>query len=302
MTAGTRALGGAGWDWNGCCPISSVRKAISAWAIRSMAPRGRLKVSDAHHPATEISRAFLLALQAVGVPYTADFNGGDERGAGFLQSTTYRGRRWSSAKAFMQPLLSDRRLTVKFRAQVLKVITKAIGPLASSMRKRENGRARSRPFASNEIVLCAGSFISPKILMLSGDRAGRRVATLGIEIKSDLPGVGQNMQDHNDASLFVETKENYGYSGEDRGLRMLRNGFAVCALRLWPGRHRPVPRSRHSSTLMISRRVRRYSSTAWERFTPSADRPKPPPGDDLIANLVAPKSRGEMRLRFSGPQ
>ena len=79
--------------------------------------------------------------------------------------------------------------------------------------------------ASAEIILCAGAFISPKILMLSGIGPADHLKRHRIEITSDLAGVGKNMQDHNDASLLVETAANYGYSGEDKGLRMLRNGL-----------------------------------------------------------------------------
>jgi choline dehydrogenase len=137
--------------------------------------------------------------------------------------------------------------------------------------------------------------------MLSGVGSADELRRFGIEVKSNLPGVGQNMQDHNDASLFVETKENYGYSGEDRGLRMLRNGLQYTLFGSGPvsSTGSEVTAFVDPNDLSALPTIQFY---CMGTIYPSAERPNPPPGMTLIANLVAPKSRGHMRLRSADPK
>jgi len=136
--------------------------------------------------------------------------------------------------------------------------------------------------------------------MLSGIGPADDLKRHRIEITSDLAGVGKNMQDHNDASLLVETVANYGYSGEDKGLRMLRNGLQY--LMFGSG---PVASTGSEVTAFLD--PKDFSAPPTIQFYcmgtiyPSPDRQHPPPGMTLIANLVGPKSRGQMCLRSADP-
>ncbi len=218
-----KSVGGVGWGWSDILPHFIRQEGNQRLGAPLHGVDGPLKVSDAHHPPTDISRAFLVTLQEMGLPFTPDVNCGDERGATYIQSTTYRGTRCSAAKAFIEPCAQDKRLTVKFNSAALRIVIqrgRAIG-----VEYADSAGRKFVAMASREIILTAGAFITPKLLMLSGIGPAEELRKHGIHVLVDLSGVGQNMQDHNDASLIIETKYNYGYSGEDRGLRMLINGL-----------------------------------------------------------------------------
>jgi len=295
-----KALGGAGWSWKDMLPHFIGQEGNQRLGSPLHGTDGPLKVSDAHHPPNEISRAFLLALQAEGIPYTADFNDGDERGGGYIQSTTFRGQRCSAAKAFIEPLRSDPRLTIKFNSPALRLVlegNRAIGVEHAI----SGGRGTEVARAANEIILCAGGLISPKLLMLSGIGCASELRTHNISVVSHLPGVGQNLQDHNDTHILVETTANFGYSGEDRGLRMLANGMQY--LLFGSG---PVASTGSEVTAFLD--PVDYSKPPKVQFYcvgaiyDSSSQVSPATGITLSAALVAPKSRGSVTIRSGDPE
>ena len=294
-----KAIGDLGWGWADILPHFVRQEGNQRLGAPLHGVHGPLKVSDAHHPPTDISRAFLLTLQEMGLPFTPDVNGGDERGATFIQSTTFRGRRCSSAKAFIEPLERDKRLTIKFNSPALRIIIergRAIG-----VEYADAGGGRGTASARCEIILTAGAFISPKLLMLSGIGPAPELRKHGIDVVVDLAGVGQNMQDHNDASLIVETKGNYGYSGEDRGLRLLTNGLQYLLFNSGP------VTSTGSEVTAFLNPLSLGSDPTIQLYCVPKILQMPgggmcPPGATLMANLIAPKSRGSMRLRSADPR
>ncbi len=308
-TRGTRAdydgwnaslAGAGGWSWDDLLPHFIKQEGNQRLGLPSHGTDGPLRVSDAHHPTTEASRAFLLSLQAMGLPYAQDINAGDERGSTYIQSTTYRGRRCSAAAAFIAPLLNDARLTIAFRSRVRRIIfsaERAIG--VEYVTAGENSTKQA--FASGEIILTAGALISPKLLMLSGVGPSAELRKHGIDVVADLSGVGRNLQDHNDARMPVCTNGNFGYSGEDRGLRALLNGLQYLLFRSGPvcstgsevtAFHNPLQPGANPTIQFYCMGVIYPSAT---------HRGKPPVGVTLIANLVAPKSRGRVTLRSANP-
>ena len=294
-----KMIGGLGWGWADILPHFIRQEGNQRLGAPLHGVHGPLKVSDAHHPPTDISRAFLLTLQEMGLPFTPDVNGGDERGATFIQSTTFRGRRCSSAKAFIEPLTHDKRLTIKFNSPALRIITE--GGRASGVEYADAGGGRATAAARCEILLTAGAFISPKLLMLSGIGPAAELRKLGIDVLVDLAGVGQNMQDHNDASLIVETKDNYGYSGEDRGLRLFKNGLQYLLFKSGP-----VTSTGSEVTAFLNPLSLDSDPTIQFYCVPKIlQMPGAgvcPSGATLMANLVAPMSRGCMRLRSADPR
>ncbi|NPT53064.1 GMC family oxidoreductase [Paraburkholderia elongata] len=293
------ALGGVGWGWDDLLPHFIRQEGNQRLGAPFHGVDGPLKVSDAHHPPTRISRAFLLTLQEMGIPFTPDVNAGDERGATFIQSTTYFGRRCSAAEAFIAPLKGNPRLKIKFRSPALRILFE--GDRAVGVEFSDQGKGVARAFARQEVVLAAGAFISPKLLMLSGIGPAADLSRLGIDVKVDLPGVGQNMQDHNDASIAVQTTANFGFSGEDRGRRMLANGLQYLLFRSGP------VASTGSEVTAFLNPLSPGSAPTIQLYCVGTLYPEPgnkrrqPPGATLIANLVAPKSRGAMRLRSADP-
>ena len=307
-TRGTRAdydrwdhaIGGCGWAWADLLPHFVRLEANQRLGAPYHGTSGPLKVSDAHHPMTDVSRACLLALQELGIPFTPDINAGDERGATCIQSTTYHGERWSAARAFIAPLANDPRLTIKYRSPGVRILfegTRAVGVQYGV----DGTRRTTQAFANHEIILTAGAFVSPKLLMLSGVGPAPHLAAHGIDVRVDLAGVGQNMQDHNDATLAVSTDQNYGYSGEDRGWRMVVNGLQYLLFKSGPvtSTGSEVTAFFNPEDLAGEPTVQLYCMGTL--YPTPGSRKAPPPGATLFANLIAPKSRGSMRLRSSDP-
>jgi choline dehydrogenase len=135
----------------------------------------------------------LDAAGEIGIPKTADFNSGDNEGAGYFHVNQKRGRRWSAARGFLKPALQRSNLRLETGVLVHKVVVEngqAIGVRFS--RGGDTFEAR----AGGEVILCAGAIGSPHLLQLSGIGPGEWLAPLDIPVLLDRPGVGRNLQDH----------------------------------------------------------------------------------------------------------
>jgi choline dehydrogenase len=191
---------------------------------------GPWKVSDQAY-VCDLSRAFLLAAQGIGLPFNPDFNGVTQRGVGIYQINARKGRRCSASGAFLHPAMKTGRITVKTGVLVLAVILE--GGRATGVRYREGSETREAR-ATSEVVLAAGALATPKILMLSGIGPAARLARHGIGIRVDLPGVGRNLQDHTETPVLAFCNGRHGYFGHDRGFRQFRNGLEYLVNRSGP--------------------------------------------------------------------
>jgi choline dehydrogenase len=194
------AQGNAGWSFRDLLPyfIKSERNQRGASAFHG--DRGPLAVSDigAPHPLIE---AFIAGARQIGVPRTDDFNGAQQEGAGYYQLTTWKGLRCSTAVAYLKPARSRSNLVVKTEAHVLKLESK--GKRVVGVHYRHQGENRLS-MARSEVLLCAGAIQSPQILQLSGIGPAALLKRHGIELVHDLPGVGENLQDHLQVRLIYE--------------------------------------------------------------------------------------------------
>ena len=129
----------------------------------------------------------------IGIPRIDDFNGGDNEGAAYFQVNQKKGVRWHAAKAFLKPIMERGNLTVITRAQTERLILD--GKRVTGVQFRQ-GRELKQASAHAEVILSAGAIGSPQILQLSGIGPGSLFTEHGIEIKHELPGVGENLQDH----------------------------------------------------------------------------------------------------------
>ncbi|MDG4674943.1 GMC family oxidoreductase N-terminal domain-containing protein [Shinella sp. 838] len=170
----------------------------------------------------EMARWFVQALQAQGEPFNPDFNGPTQRGAGYFQFTYNKGQRISAAYAFIEPLKDDPNLTLKLEASVHKIIIEN-GRAVGVIYKDRTGVHKVR--ADGDVIVSSGAYVTPKILMLSGLGPAAHLAEHGIDVVADLPGVGQNLNDHPDVSIVARANGPYGYFGQDRGWNMIRNGL-----------------------------------------------------------------------------
>jgi choline dehydrogenase len=163
---------------------------------------GAVNVADSRSKIA-IGKAFINAAHAAGYQLNDDFNGAQQEGIGFYQLTQKHGQRHSAASAFLTPNLARANLTIITGVLVEKIIIehkKAIG--VSFKRKGKLQQIN----ANNEILLSAGAFNSPQLLMLSGVGPKHELAQHAITMIHELPGVGQNLQDHVDIMVVNQTK------------------------------------------------------------------------------------------------
>lgn len=212
---------GAPWDWP--TVLAHFRRLEGNARILNdlHGPDGPLQVTDPGY-IDDISRWFVQSVQAKGEPFTSDFNGESQRGAGFFQFMNARGRRSSSAYAFIEPLKSDPRLTLKLQARVQRIAIengRATGVTWADATGSHTTRARA------DIVVTAGALVTPKLLMLSGIGPADHLAATGVPVVLDAPGVGQNLVDHPEVPVIAVANGPYGYYRQGTGWRMLWNGL-----------------------------------------------------------------------------
>jgi choline dehydrogenase len=187
-----RAGGADGWGYGDVLPYFIRAEANSRLGAPFHGTHGPLHVEDPvyRHPLTE---AWVESATAAGLAYTPDFNGVDQLGAGFFQTTTHRRRRWSTADAYLRPALARPNLTVRTGVVVDRVAVRR--RRAVGVRYRDAaGVAEVR--ADTEALLCAGTIASPQLLLRSGIGPADHLRGHGMAVTADLPGVGANLQDH----------------------------------------------------------------------------------------------------------
>jgi choline dehydrogenase len=186
------ALGNRGWAWDSVLPYFVKSEGNQRGASEFHGGGGPLKVSDigARDPLID---AFIAGAEEIGVPHTDDFNGPTQEGAGYFQLTTWKGWRCSTAKAYLGPARHRANLRIETGAFASGVIMD--GRRAVGVRWRQGGELRSARAAA-EVLLSAGSIQSPQLLQLSGIGPAALLGAHGIGVVHDVPGVGENLQDH----------------------------------------------------------------------------------------------------------
>ncbi|MEX2582829.1 MAG: GMC family oxidoreductase N-terminal domain-containing protein [Gemmatimonadota bacterium] len=190
---GWAAMGCTGWDHRSVLP--HFLKSEDQQRFRDgpdHARGGPLTVCDQRSINT-LSTAFVRAAQELGFRRNDDFNSEEQEGFGFYQVTQRDGRRWSAARAFLRPAVSRANLEVWTGAHARRVVIEA--GRAVGIELRRDGVLHSVG-VSREIILSAGAFGSPHLLMLSGIGSAAHLRQHDIDVVVDLPGVGENLQDH----------------------------------------------------------------------------------------------------------
>ena len=179
------------WDYAHCLP----------YFIRF---ESRLKGADQYHGASgplylttpkcenPLFDAFFKAVQEAGYPVTEDVNGYQQEGFSSFDRTCYRGRRWNAARAYVHPVKNRANLKVVCQALTTKILFQ--GKKATGV-EFVKGK-KTVKVSGGEIICCGGSINSPQLLQLSGVGNADELSALGIDVVQDLPGVGENLQDH----------------------------------------------------------------------------------------------------------
>lgn len=187
-----RQAGNPGWGWDDVLPLfrRSERHYEAACALHGDAGELRVEKQRLSWP---ILDAVAEAAQEMGLPACPDFNCGDNEGVGYFPVTQRRGIRWNARKAFLDPVRGRPNLRIETDAQVLRLVLE--GRRVTGLDFRQHGIVR-RARVRGEMILSAGAINSPALLELSGIGQAERLAALGIAPVHDLPGVGENLQDH----------------------------------------------------------------------------------------------------------
>lgn len=186
------SLGNPGWAYDDVLPYFKKAEHQERGASHYHGTKGPLNVADLVevHP---LSHAFMLAAQEIGIPANPDFNGADQVGVGPYQVTQKNGRRHSTAAAYLKPVMHRPNLTVQTRCHVSHLLIedkRVVG--AAYLYNGQKHEVR----VHREVILCGGAVNSPQLLLLSGIGPAAHLKALGIDVVHDLPGVGENLQDH----------------------------------------------------------------------------------------------------------
>lgn len=197
------ARGATGWDFRSVLPHFKRLERYSGGESEYRGASGEQPVSDLRmdHP---YCRAWVEAGVQYGLPRNPDFNAASTYGVGAYQLTIHNGWRASAATSFLAPARSRPNLAVRTGAHVTRVLLN--GTVAEGVEWLENGRVQ-RAYAAREVILAAGALQSPQILQLSGIGPAELLARHGIRVVVDLPGVGENLQDHYQARTIVRLKK-----------------------------------------------------------------------------------------------
>ncbi len=210
-----------GWRYQDVLPVfkrqETNRQFDNAYHGRS----GRLVVDgpSAPHP---VSARLIAAAVSAGVPETDDFNGAQQEGTGWYQVTASAGRRQSAAYCFLRPELARDSLTVLTGQSAQRVQVENRRAVAVEAKDCDGGNVLIR--AAKQIILAAGSFQTPKLLMLSGIGPRDELDRHGIDIVHEADEVGRNYQDHVGAPVTRRLTGAVGLHGADKGLKALKHG------------------------------------------------------------------------------
>ena len=299
---GWAALGNPGWSHAEVLPyFKRSEKRISLRADPDYRGRaGLMPITDPdwRHPLCE---AFIASARAAGLADNPDYNGAFQEGTGYYQRSIRNGWRVSAARAFLSPAMRRKNLTVLTDGRVIKVLfdgRRAIGVTITGGPDQVLANMKAR----REVILCGGAINTPVLLMLSGIGEPGQLQAAGIEVAHALPGVGRNLQDHyvvrSHSRVRGVTTLNDLWRGWRRGLETARwwlrrpssiasgPSVAYAFLRSGPGVDRP---------------------DLQFHFSPGNFRDDVPglldtqPGMTLGAQLLRPRSRGQVRLASARP-
>jgi choline dehydrogenase len=293
------ALGNAGWSYDDVLPYFIKSESNQRGASKYHGANGPMAVSDIGEK-NELIEAFIAGAAQMGVPTTDDFNAAQQEGAGYYQLNTHKGWRCSTATAYLAPARKRQNLKIKTNAHATGILIE--NGRAVGVRYRQNGvekTCRSRA----EVLLSAGAIHSPQLLQLSGIGPAPLLSDLGIPVLHNLPGVGENLQDHLQIRLIFECTQpittndamNSWWGQAKMGLQWLLHRSGPLAVGINQGgcfmRALPHPDKRPDTQFHVA--------------TLSADmaggKVHPFSGFTMSVCQLRPESRGHIRIRSADP-
>ncbi len=291
---GWRESGCPGWGYEDVLPYFKRAENNERGPSEVHGAGGPLNVADQRSP-RPLTRRFLEAAQAAGIPANPDINSPEQDGVSMTQVTQRNGRRWSCADAYLRPAMKRPNLTVRTGAQVLGIVFE--GERAAGIRWRDSRGREAIARAAREVVLSAGAIGSPQILMVSGIGPAGHLGESGVSVRVDLPGVGENLQDHPFVLLNYEATEPESLADAEKPKALLEwamrrsgpltsnVGEAMAFIRTRPGLPAADVQLLFGPAYFHDHGFDTYEDHAFV----------------LGAVLVSPRARGRLRLRSSDP-
>jgi choline dehydrogenase len=290
-------LGGkSGWSFKDMLPHFKAMECNHSFNNFWHGVGGPLHVSDTGAKC-QISEDYVLAVQGLGIPFNPDFNGAQQQGVGTMQYTTWNKRRWNGVEAFLSEIKNNPNFIVKTNCTVSRVMIENNRCVGVAIVEA----AREIEIRCNTVLMAAGSYNTPKILLLSGIGPAEQLKQHGIITKVDLRGVGENLQDHHEVPVVAATTGHYGYYGEDRGFRALKNGIQYKLFGTGPVASSGVEACAYIDPEGGTRPTIKMYCVPSVYLDVDVKDVIPQDGVTLNACLLRPKSRGTVKLRSANP-
>ncbi len=246
-----------------------------------------------------LCEAFITGAGELGIPRNPDYNGAQQEGVGYFQRTIHKGRRVSCADAFLHPAIKRGGVDLRVQAHANNIIfegTRAVGVLYTQDGQMREVRAR------REVIVCAGTLHSPKLLQLSGIGPAPQLQQLGIKVLHHLPGVGENLRDHFTVRMVSRARNTTTLNEMSRGWRL-----GVEIAKWLAGRPSILGLSPSLVHVYWKSRPELARGDIQVLFTPGSYKEGQAyvlddlPGMSCGARQQRPESRGHVRLRSADP-
>jgi choline dehydrogenase-like flavoprotein len=295
---GWRQQGNIGWGWDDVLPYFKRSEDYFRGASDTHGSGGELSVVD---PGVRwpILDAYKNACIEAGIPAADDYNGGDNEGVAYFESTIRNGRRCSASQAFLNPAKRRPNLAVLTNAHVQSLVM--AGRSVTGVRYRVGAEIRQAG-ATAEVIVAAGAIGSPQILQMSGIGPADFLSGLGIEVRHNLPGVGENLQDHWMIRIQHQVENTATLSAWMRSpLGKAKLGLQYFVARRGPLSAQPTLLAVFGRTLpgldMPDVQIH-VSAASYDRVGGPMH---PFPGMTSSACILRPTSRGHVRIRNASP-
>jgi choline dehydrogenase len=291
-------LGNRGWSYQDVLPIFRSMETYAGGDNEIRGREGPLKITNSDESG-RLYDSFFAAAESIGIKRTHDYNGFDQDGIAMTQASISGGRRMSTAKCYLEPARKRANLTIETDAMVESLVLE--GRRCTGVRYLSRG-AKREVRAAREVIVAAGSIASPQLLELSGIGQGQRLKGLGIEVRHELPGVGENLRDHWAPRMKWRVgRHGVTFNERARGLGALGHGLLYISTRTGFLSHPASP-----LRAFFRKREGLDSPDAMFTMQPFLSTPNvklaKEPGMTIITHQLRPESKGSVHISAPDPR